>query len=97
MKRTFLSFSSNGGIEGSITHDLTFKLIPDFVLDERAKYCVAVDSLPMSYSWYNISTKYNNNKLKYSADDGLTWNTITFPEGNFDYQDLDLFIMLHVF
>ena len=40
------------------------------------------------------ATKYNcyNNKLKYSTDDGSTWNTITFPEGTFDYQDLDLCI-----
>ena len=40
------------------------------------------------------ATKYNcyNNKLKYSTDDGSTWNTITFPEGTFDYQDLELCI-----
>ena len=40
------------------------------------------------------ATKYNcyNNKLKYSTDDGSTWNTITFPEGTFDCHDLDLYI-----
>ena len=46
----------------------------------------------MSYSWYNISTTYGNNKIKYSHDDGTTWSTIVFPNGNYSYQDLNYYI-----
>ena len=46
----------------------------------------------MSYSWYNVATYYNNNTLKYSHDSGTTWTTITLPNGNYSYSDINAYI-----
>ena len=46
----------------------------------------------MAYSWYNVSSDYNNNTLKYSQDSGKTWHTITIPNGNFSYKGLNSYI-----
>ncbi|PFX21387.1 hypothetical protein AWC38_SpisGene14143 [Stylophora pistillata] len=43
-------------------------------------------------SWYNVSSSYNNNKLKYSHDSGTTWHEIEFPDGNFSYEELSAYI-----
>lgn len=41
---------------------------------------------------YNISTVYNNKKIKYSHDNGTAWRIVTFPFGNFSYQDLNFYL-----
>ena len=46
----------------------------------------------MTASWHNIRPEYNNNKLKISKDKGKTFETITFPAGIFDYEDINEFI-----
>jgi hypothetical protein len=47
----------------------------------------------MWYSWHNLSDKYNTNKLKYF--EGKEWKIIIFPEGNYDFDDIQDFINDH--
>jgi hypothetical protein len=47
----------------------------------------------MWYSWHNLSDKYNTNKLKYF--EGKEWKIIIFPEGNYDFDDIQGFINDH--
>ena len=49
----------------------------------------------MSYSWYNIAEVYGNNKLKWRKKTG-SWQTLTFPDGMYDYKDINNFIQGHV-
>ncbi|PFX20965.1 hypothetical protein AWC38_SpisGene14566 [Stylophora pistillata] len=53
---------------------------------------IDADEVAMSYSWYNVSSSYNNNKLKYSHDSGNTWHEIELPDGNFAYSQLNAYI-----
>ena len=46
----------------------------------------------MTASWHNIRPEYDNNKLVISKDGGKTWETINFPAGIFDYEDINEFI-----
>ena len=46
----------------------------------------------MSYSWYNVSTNYNSNTLKYSHDIGTTQATVILLNGNFSYGDISGFV-----
>ena len=46
----------------------------------------------MTASWHTIRPEYNNNKLKISKNEGTSWETITFPKGIYDYDDLNKFI-----
>ena len=62
------------------------------LLDGDEHY-IALQSLTMSYTWNNIDvSKFNNNTLRYSSDNGSTWTTITFPNGKYTYSDISQYI-----
>jgi len=47
----------------------------------------------MTASWFNIRPEYNNhNVLKFSKDEGKTWQDIRFPNGIYDCDDIGAFI-----
>lgn len=45
----------------------------------------------MTAVWHNIQPKYDNNKLKISKNKGTPWQTRTFPNGVYDYDDINIF------
>ena len=53
---------------------------------------MALDKVTMTYSWHNISDQYRNNTIKYSPDDGISWETVTFVDGKYTYSDLNDYI-----
>ena len=54
---------------------------------------MALEPTSLSYTWNNIDvSKFNNNTMRYSADNGTTWKTITFPDGNYTYSDISNYI-----
>ena len=54
---------------------------------------IALIGCNMWYSWHNISKEYNTNKLKYF--DGKEFKIIIFPEGNYDFDDIQDYINDH--
>ena len=46
----------------------------------------------MSITWFNITSKYNNQKIIYSSDNGNNYKTITIPEGIWDFDKLNSYI-----
>ena len=47
----------------------------------------------MNYTWNNIDLqKFNNNTIRYSANNRATWKTITFADGNYTYSDISNYI-----
>ena len=48
----------------------------------------ALDKVTMTYSWQNISDKYQNNEMKYSPDGGNLWKTVKFIDGMYAYSNL---------
>ena len=71
--------------------DFTIKFNPALKLDPEMKHELALDQLSMTYSWYNIRSDYDNNKIKYTHD-GTTWQTITFTDGMYSYSDINDYI-----
>ena len=61
-------------------------------LDTEMHHEIAVDRVPMTYSWHNINTEYGNKTIKYTKDNGSTWKTITFIDGMYSYDDLSDYI-----
>ena len=72
-------------------HDFIVKSNPPLNLNPEYKHHLALDRLSMTYSWYNIRSDYNNNKIKYTHD-GSTWQTITFTDGMYSYSDINDYI-----
>ena len=83
---------SNDGIRKSKSHDFTIDQIPEIVLDRNKTHYLALYSAEMTYSWFNVSSKYKNNKIKYSKDSGVNWVEIVFRDGNFSYSDINEYI-----
>ena len=71
--------------------DFTIKFNPPLKLDPEKKHRLALHRLSMTYSWYNIRSDYDNNKIKYTHD-GTTWQTITFTDGMYSYSDINDYI-----
>ena len=82
-------FSSTDGIAGSKQGDFTIKHLPNLILDKNKEHYNALDKFNGHYSWYNINSTYNNNKISYSHDNGRTNTVITFPDGVYHYNDIN--------
>ena len=78
------------------SHDFTVNFSSPIDLDRRKNYKIALDELiTMSYSWYNIASAFDNNKLKWrkiNAQGAGDWNTLIFPDGMFNYQGINSYI-----
>ena len=48
--------------------------------------------ISMAFTWTNINSGYNNQKIAYSKDGGKTFTDIDFPKGVWDYNDIDNYI-----
>ena len=94
MSEVILRFASKNRqkVGVSMSHDFTVKFKEPIKLSYDMKHEVAVRTMSMTYSWYNIRKSYRNNKIKYSHNDGNNWETITFVDGMYSYDDIDLYI-----
>ena len=72
--------------------NFTIRFTPKMLLESNEQYYLALDHLSMTASWHNIRPEYGNNKLRISKDKGKTFETITFPSGVYDYDDINTFI-----
>ena len=58
---------------------------------------LALESMNLNYTWNNIDVaKYNNNTMRYSSDNGSTFKTINFPNGNYTYSDISNYISNYI-
>lgn len=56
------------------------------------KHKLALDRLLMTYSWYNIRKDYGNNRIKYTHNKRLNWETISFTDEMNSYSDINDYI-----
>ena len=76
----------------TITHtatvsDFSFNLMPPIQLNPNKKYEAALLSINLYNSIPNITEE--NNKLKYSSDEGKTWKNITLNKGCYEIQAIN--------
>ena len=83
-----LIYTSTDGNSGSKPGDFTIKHIPNLILDKNKDHYIALDKFNGHYSWYNINSTCNNNKISYSHDNGKTNTAITYPDGVYEYNDM---------
>jgi len=80
--------------ERNVLHDFTIKFPSPIYLDS-GNYKAALKNISMSYSWYNIDASYDNNKIRWRKKTEEAWKTLTFPNGMYDYKDINRFIQSH--
>ena len=83
------------GGERNVSHDFTVKFHPPIDLGS-GNYKAALNRLiTMSYSWNNIDSRYDNNKIRWKKKTEQAWKTLTFPNGMYDYKRINTFIQQH--
>lgn len=76
-------------------HDFTIYFDSPLLLDQNKKYEIALDEIiTMTYSWFNISVLFNNNKIRYRKTTGsdTNWKDIDFSDGMYSYNDINNYI-----
>lgn len=84
-----LVLSSNDNIS-SVNNELKIRLPIPFT----AKKCkIALSSVNIYYSWFNLTSAYNNLACRYVWTDGITYN-VNFPAGFYTVSDLNGYLQL---
>ena len=80
--------------EGNNTpQNFTIKFDRPLILDKNSQYMVGLNRIiNMSFTWFNVNSSYKNQLIKYSSDNGSTFQDINFPEGVWNYTDFDTYI-----
>ena len=94
MDREIVLSSYNTKGQGNNTpQDFTTKFNRPIILDRNSQYMVGLNKIiNMSFTWFNVNSSYGNQLIKYSSDNGLTFNDITFPAGVWNYPDFNTYI-----
>lgn len=73
----------------SLPENFITKFEPAVILPPNKKYKIALLRHQGAYSWHNVEAQYNNNTCRYSADDGISFITVVFPNGIYSYNDIN--------
>ena len=79
--------------ENNTPQNFVTKFNIPIILDRNYEYVVGLNRIiNMSFTWFNVNSSYNNQLIKYSSDNGSTFNDITFPAGVWNYTDFNTYI-----
>ena len=94
MDREIVLSSYNVKDQGNNTpQNFVTKFNIPIILDRNYQYVVGLNRIiNMSFTWFNVNSSYNNQLIKYSSDNGSTFNDITFPAGVWNYTDFNTYI-----
>lgn len=71
------------------SNDFTINYSSNPIMLGDAEYEIALTSAQLWYSFFNISSAFNNNIFRYSTDSGGNYKTITIPNGIYGILDLN--------
>ena len=74
-----------------VSHDFTINFQPPIHLDPGSYKAALNKLITMSYSWYNIDASFGNNQIRWRKKTEQ-WKTLTFPNGMYDYSDINTFL-----
>ena len=82
---------SNSGATNYPSDDFTINGMSVDISDngQGGSYYIGLVRLLFWYSYYNISTEFQNNTLKYTSDGGLSWKTVTYPNGQYTISQIN--------
>jgi len=73
--------------------DFTIRYTQPIKLNPNIQYEIGLDRIiTMSFTWFNITLGLNNQKIKYSSNNGSTWKDLTFPPGTWNYISFNSYI-----
>ena len=82
---TFTSSKTNGG-------NFNTEITPPLRLKAGSEYEVALLAATICRGWPTIANELANNKIQYRLNGTDTWKTITFPDGNYTLDLLNMYL-----
>ena len=82
-----LDFDSST-VNGQSSNDFTINFPSGVNLGDKP-WEVSLDKVVLWNSVFNISVANGNNTLKYSKDSGVTWKTVTYPDGAYQLEQIN--------
>ena len=74
--------------------DFTIKYTNPITLNPNKEYQIGLDRIiSMSFTWFNITPELNNQKIRFSSDNG-NWTDLNFTPGVWNYVDFNTVIIL---
>jgi hypothetical protein len=90
MLLTFNSATATRTVPQNRHDDFEVQINPPLNLGPNAK--AALVKFTGYYSWHNISSEFENHKLRYSNDKGSTYHDVVFENGLYSYDDISSYI-----
>jgi len=85
------SYFNNSSANNTPAHFVTNFDRP-IILDSNHEYMIGLNRIiNMSFTWFNVDLGYNDQKIRYSTDTGLSWKDLTLPAGVYNYVNLNAF------
>jgi hypothetical protein len=84
----FLNLSSDDRKANENTDDFTINFSPPIAIPRN--WALALETLSIWYSWYNISSNFNNQTFRYY--NGAVWTNITIPAGLYSIEDINSYV-----
>jgi len=84
-----LSYSVKNEVNNRPENFVT-KLTKSIFLDDNKEYFVGLNRIiNMSFTWFSINKGYGNKLIRYSRNSGETFINISFPDGVWNYENID--------
>ena len=88
-----LSSHSVKNIHNNQPGDFTITYTNPITLDPNKQYESGLNRIiSMSFTWFNVTKELNNQKIRYSSDNGTNWSDLVFSPGVWNYQDFNNYL-----
>ena len=92
-RQLILSSHSVKNKNGNKPGDFTIKYTNPIILDPNHQYELGLDRIiSMSFTWFNVTQEFNNQKIRFSSDSGVNWTELIFNQGVWNYVDFNNFL-----
>ena len=92
-RQLILSSHSVKNKNGNKPSDFTIKYTNPIILDPNRQYEIGLNRIiSMSFTWFNITSELNNQKIRFSSDSGANWKELVFNPGVWNYVDFNTFL-----
>ena len=78
---------------GNKPSDFIIKYNNLIILNPNQQYEIGLNRvISMSFTWFNVTKELNNQKIRYSSDNGANWTDLIFNPGVWNYVDFNNFL-----
>ena len=92
-RQLILSSHSVKNISNNKPADFTITYTNPIMLNSNKQYEIGLNRIiSMSFTWFNVTKELNNQKIRYSSDNGANWTDLSFRSGVWNYVDFNRYL-----